>query len=940
MRLGRQGAQGEVLKLASAAIASAHARASHGGAVHDPRRVEVLMSMMEDSPRASSAASGDGAQANGGASASQRVPGNAAVPHLASLSGEELRSGGLTGPSSPGGRRDGGAAQPQFAAALVHALLHFTGEALEDAAKAVCAAVTAPDEGDAVQELGRAGAVAALLGALSTSCRALPAAWVHCCTALAALLEALPEQAGGAVGHLPMLVSALRDPQAPAESKAATASVLCAACSASQACRDAAQRCDAVPVLALLLREPGLASSAAAALSACMTEHYDNASAVVRDRGALATLVKLLDVTANDEAPFYAAAACRTLCAAGLPAAWAMHSVGAQSRLAQVAGDAAAHLLVRLECVRALAENVECFYQGGEPHQAALAAALRPETLATLLSAPAAHQFWREAVVAASTLLAYAQPEDWAGAAETPICVAALAQLLASALDGAASETADVDVDFANAALGALASPAALVHDAVTATELDAVPGVMDAALTLMQLPPPSPAPAAACRLLAARYTHGTPPSADVVAASAPLLAAALKHEGSELAVCAARATAALACNSDNSAALRRAGCVAKLVALCGAGPLTASAEGAAAALRQLVTNGGGGCRRAVCAAAGVSALIALCSEAPSALSSHEAACALATLAVDEEGLDALEAAGAVSALRGVAASAHPHSDAHAAATACLAALGRAVSAASSSSPGEWAQPAAPGGGLHTLKSKTARQSTGGVRTAQQATQDAAQVQSQSSLSSMALAARIEAMQLGAPLNAALPQEVADAVQSEAQAVVAADVQARQRQAEAALLALCEAEEVHAQASDLWQRLRQQAQAAYTAATVAADIESRSWLAVADAESALSAAVAAHGNSGPPKAVAQARLAAANAKAQAAQAASQSAAQRAAAARHVASRAHASVTQAAEAVGSLALAVPRARQGTQERVYHRHVPGRAGSEYQRTAGLT
>ena len=481
-----------MLKLASAAIASAHARASHGGAVHDPRRVEVLMSMMEDSPRASSAASGDGAQANGGASASQRVPGNAAVPHLANLSGEELRSGGLTGPSSPGGRRDGEAAQPQFTEALVHALLHLTGEALEDAAQAVCAAVTAPDEGDAVQELGRAGAVAALLGALSTSCRALPAAWVHCCTALAALLEALPEQAGGAVGHLPMLVSALRDPQAPAESKAATASVLCAACNASQACRDAAQRCDAVPVLALLLREPGLASSAAAALSACMTEHYDNASAVVRDRGALATLVKLLDVTANDEAPFYAAAACRTLCAAGLPAAWAMHAAGAQSRLARVAGDSSAHLLVRLECVRALAENVECFYQGGEPNQAALAAALRPETLATLLSAPAAHQFWREAVVAASTLLAYAQPEDWAGAAETPVCVAALAQLLASALDGAASETADVDVDFANAVLGALASPAALIHDAVTATELDAVPGVMDAALTLMQLPLPS----------------------------------------------------------------------------------------------------------------------------------------------------------------------------------------------------------------------------------------------------------------------------------------------------------------------------------------------------------------------------------------------------------------------------------------------------------------
>ena len=903
------------------------------------------MSMIEDSPRALSAASGDGAQANGGASASQRAPGNAAAPHLAGPFGEQPRSSGLTGPtfSEPqaGGPRDGEAAQPLDAAALVHALLHLTGDALQDAAQTVCAAVTAPEEGDAVQELGRAGAVAALLGALSTSCT--PAehhTWVHCCTALAALLETLPEQAGGAVGHLPMLVSALRDPQAPAESKAATASVLCAACSAAQACRDAAQRCDAVPVLASLLQEPvSMASSAAAALSACMTEHYDNASAVVRDRGALATLVKLLDVRANDEAPFYAAAACRTLCAAGLPAAWAMHAAGAQSRLARVAGDAAGHLLVRLECVKALAATAACFSEGGEPNQAALAAALRPETLAALLSAPAAHQFWREAVVAASTLLAYAQPEDWNGAAETPVCVAALAQLLASALDGAASDTAHLDVDFTTAALGALTSPAALIHDAATAAELDAVPGVMDAALTLMQLPPPSPAPAAACRLLAARYTHGTPPSADIVAASAPLLAAALKHEaGTELAVCAARATAALACNQDSAAALRRAGCVAKLVALCGAGPLTASAESAAAALRQLVTNGGGGCRRAVFAAAGVSALVALCSEAPSALSSHEAACALAALAVDEEGLDALEAAGAVSALRGVAASTHPHSDAHAAASACLAALGRAVSAASSSSPGEWAQPAAPGGVLLTLKSKTARQSTGGGRTAQQAAQDAAQVQSQSSLSSMALAARIEAMQLGAPLNQALPQEVADAVHSEAQALVAADVQARQRQAEAALLALCEAEEVHAEASDLWQRLRQQAQAADTAAAVAADIESRSWLAVADAESALSAAVATHGNSGPPKAVAQARLAAANAKAQAAQAASQSAAQRAAAARHVAARAHASVTQAAEAVGTLALAVPRARQGAQERVYRRHVPGRAGSEYQRTAG--
>lgn len=904
------------------------------------------MSMIEDSPRAPSAASGDSGAQAAAAVASHRAPGNDGIPHHAGSFGEQPRSGGFTGPKlseqgQAGGAQGSQGAQPLDAAALAHALLHRTGDALQDAAQAVCAAVTAPDEGDAVQQLGRAGAVAALLGALSTSCTPVEQhTWVPCCTALAAILEALPEHAAAAVGHVPLLVSALRDPQAPAESKAAAASVMCAACSAAgagQACRDAAQRCGAVPVLSALLlaREPvSLASSAAAALSACMTEHFDNASAVVRDRGALATLVKLLDVTASDEAPFYAAAACRTLTAAGLPAVWALHAAGAQSRLARVAGDPGAHLLVRLECVKALAATAACFAEGGEPGQAAQAAALRPETLATLLSAPAAHQFWREAVVAASCLLAYAQPEDWAAAGETPTCVAALAQLLASALDGAASETAEVDVDFATAALSALSSPAALIHDEATAAELDAVPGVMDAALTLMQLPPQSPAPAAACRLLAARYTHGTPPSADIVAASAPLLVAALKHEaGSELAVCAARATAALACNPDSAAALRRAGCVAKLVAMCGAGPLTASAESAAAALRQLVSNGGGGCRRAVCAAAGVSALIALCSEAPSALSSHEAACALAALAVDDEGLDALEAAGAVSALRGVAACTLPHSDAHAAASAGLAALGRAVSA-TSSSPGEWAQTAsAPGGVLQPLKSKTARQSTGGVRTAQQAAQDATHVQSQSSLSSMALAARIEAMQLGAPLNQALPQEVADAVHIEAQAVVAADVQARQRQAEAALLALCEAEEVHAQASDLWARFRHQAQQADTAAAVAADIESRSWLAVADAESTLSAAVAAYGNSGPPKAVAQARLAAANAKAQAAQAAAQSAAQRAAVARQAAARAHAGVTQAAAMVGSLALAVPRARNGGQERVYHRHVPGRA--EYHR-----
>lgn len=972
--------QPHILAAAQAAILQAHNRASQGsGAQRDEAQrqqvaAERVLDLMEGPPpsrasnysdRSSSRVSGapphgvPNGPGPGPTASSPRPPSTGSIGRASAASQSETPTSRVL-PAA-------GVHQVVDATALVLALSTSHGDALTRAVQVVSTVATDPEQSEGTQRLGAAGAVSALLTALSGSGSSPSdvATWVPCCTALAALLEALPQRAGEACEQLPFLVAVLSTSGPPPQCQAAAASVLCAACSAAgspgAACRDVAQRCAAVPVLSSVLQSArvnsavdpaaalALSSAAAAALCACITEHAGNATALVGHPRAIEALVALLDVTSDDEAPFYAAAAFRALVAAGPPAAQCAQTAGAHDRLGRLAGDGAAHLLVRLEAIKALAAHAACV--SASPQTAAqaavLASALRPDTLASLLRAPAAHQFWREAVLAAASLLTHAHASSWAGHEDTAMCVGALAQLLASALDE--GDTTAVDVDLATAALLALASPAGLLSDAHCAEQLDTAPGALDAALTLMQLPPPSPAPAAACTLLAARLSHGTPPSSDLLAAAAPLLASLLRPQhaaggGSRhLVVCAARAIAAMAAaSSDGAEVLCRCGAIAKLVPLCAisVGDSTDTcSEAAAMAVHQLLLSGGGRCRRAVCAAAGASALVALCAQAPKSAAAAHAACALAVLASDDEGLDALDAAAGADALHAVIAATHEQDAGHGAAVACLSALGRGVHphsrTPSSSSPGSAASPhAAQAAGALPLGVLQPRGSSNNLSGRRSVTNGA----HAAPLSTATLVARIQAIQLGTPLleSAALSQDMADATLREAHALVAADAAARQRAIEEAQASLAEAEYVHAEAAALEAEHAQQAAQADAAAAVAADIESRAWMGVADAESALSATVAqGAGVNSAARAIASARLAAANAKANAAQAAAAAAAQRAAQHRELLAQTRAALEDASQVVTALAASMPRRAAAQRERVYHRKLPGLAGTSYNR-----
>ena len=141
---------------------------------------------------------------------------------------------------------------------------------------------------------------------------------------------------------------------------------------------------------------------------------------------------------------------------------------------------------------------------------------------------------------------------------------------------------------------------------------------------------------------------------------------------------------------------------------------------------------------------------------------------------------------------------------------------------------------------------------------------------------------------------------------------------------------------MHAEAAALEAEHAQQAAQADAAAAVAADIESRAWMGVADAESALSATVAqGAGVNSAARAIASARLAAANAKANAAQAAAAAAAQRAAQHRELLAQTREALEDASQVVTALAASMPRRSTAQRERVYHRKLPGLAGTSYNR-----
>ena len=917
MQARRETAAVEAVRAAAdAAIKIAHSKAagaSRSDAAAAARRAtgDRLLAMMDQLPRAgdveevrpqSGAASPS--QLAEGAPGWQATPAPYVLPLRVPEEAAQMQSASLAATTTAA-----------HVPALVAALRGAVGGP-EQCAAAVALAAALGEEGDAAEALAESGAVEALVWALEGS-EAGDAPFEPLCTALSAVVDALPAAAQGALLALPALARGLQAGSAGAAG--ALGSLCCVPGELGALGREAAHRAGVLkPLVRTLSRgAPGAAAAAAAAaLSCCVTEHPASCAALLR-LGALPHLLALLP--ADDEGGFSAARCLHAGCAGG--PAWALACVDARAPacLARTAADARAHLLVRLECLKALAALCCALAQGEEAAEAAaVAALLSPGALAQLIrGGPANRDFWREAALACAALLPHCDG-DWAGGAGGAEAAAALSQLLAASVGGGgegeeagpdAEAEADVEVEvdvlLGGAALGALAD-GRLLRCAHSCAQFDAAPGAFSAALTLMQLPPTSAVPAHACSLLRARFSHGETPGAPLAQATAPLLVQALARAAGaeETTAAAAGCCAALAGGAAGCEALRSAGALPRLVALLGDGPHAPTAHAAAHALHALSIAGSARCRRALEAVAGLHALLSLCSEAPGSGAAAHAACALA--AAEQGALEVEE--GAAAALQAVAQAQPRGSPAALAADAALQSL-----------LGNAAAPTPPPShstlGLLPLRPPARVPSSGSLRPEPSA----------------ALSARLEALQLGgaASLFAQDPR-AAEAAAQQGQAAIAADAHSRRVREAQALEALQQAETAEAEAAILEAHARSEWEAAERAARVAADIEGRAWAGVADAEGVLAALE--EGPGGSARALAQARLAAAHAKAEAAASAAAVAARRAAVLRSRGEEAWAQLCERVDDAERAARAVPKAaarRESEGARVYHRAPPGRA-----------
>jgi len=580
--------------------------------------------------------------------------------------------------------------QRDFAALLVESLEKAggEGESLRAAAAAVAAALTGEEEEEGLAAaLDSSGAAAALAAALlrlhprdSNCCERV-------CAALAALLEAQPAAAARAVGATHWLVSALtqRGGEGPACCAAATA--LCALMNAPGAAGERARatsfaaRC--VPPLVKMMQseEKETAAAGAAALAAAVSDHAGNATQMC-DEGALVPALALLGGTQPESAFFAAAAVARAAAAGGFAIASAAEAAGFLPALTAAAALPDGHLLVRLECVKALVSLSQAFATETHSFPAAAAAAAKTaallplEAIVSLLRASSSRDFSLEATRAAVQMLQLRPP--WPDPATMAGC-----RLLARMLAASCAAAEGVD-----ALLGAACCSALLcLHlDADGAAALVNTAGAFDAMLALLQAGQEA-ADAAAGLLARVLGVCKPPPPPEAAAAAAEPLSALLRHEaGAVLNAQAARCVAVLAASSSGGAeAVRAAGATPLLALLLRDGPQRASGEAAALACASLARCGGSLCSRALVSAQALPALLSLCVEQPASVAAAHAVTALASIAHagGEEALDELEVCEASVGLTAVATTAPHKSDAAQAARQLLALLDARVASSS-----------------------------------------------------------------------------------------------------------------------------------------------------------------------------------------------------------------------------------------------------------------